>query len=94
MTGANKMSAETVLDRKRLVSESDSFGSRSTSDPIVPDEWTYFCVEDVSWCGNDVTVIYDKTGERYGLGKGYKVIACGETVHESAAPERCFTYAR
>ena len=52
-------------------------------DPIVPADWEYFCVEDVKWHGKDVTIVYDKTGERYGLGKGYKVFLHGKLVFSS-----------
>lgn len=57
-------------------------------DPIVPDNWDYFCVEDVNWRGNNLTVIYDKTGKKYDLGKGYKVILNGNTVYENENVER------
>lgn len=56
-------------------------------DPIVPEEWEYFCVENVLWRGKNVTVLYDKNGDRYGMGEGFKVIINGETVHASAEIE-------
>jgi hypothetical protein len=52
-------------------------------DPIVPEEWEYFCVENVTWQGHDLTVIYDKTGEKYGIGAGYKVILDGKLIFEN-----------
>ncbi|MBQ8550494.1 MAG: hypothetical protein IJ426_04055 [Clostridia bacterium] len=53
-----------------------------TVDPIVPDEWDFFCVEDVRWQGRDVTVLYDKTGDKYGKGKGLTVYINGvPTAH-------------
>ncbi len=57
-------------------------------DPIVPEDWEYFCVEDVRWRGKDLTVIYDKTGERYGHGAGFMVVLDGEIIFKSDSIEK------
>ena len=42
--------------------------------PLVPDGyWDYFCIANVYCRGNYISVIYDKTGRQYGLGKGFRV---------------------
>ena len=41
--------------------------------PLVPDSWSWFCLEDIPYHGYQVTVLYDKSGTRYGMGAG---IAC------------------
>jgi len=42
------------------------------SDPIIPDDWDYFCVTGLF--KEKATIVYDKTGQHYGLGKGLFVI--------------------
>jgi len=42
--------------------------------PLIPDDWDYFCLENISYKGHKITIIYDKTGQRFNLGKGLKVI--------------------
>ena len=54
-----------------------------TVNPIVPDNWDYFCVEDVRWQGKDITVVYDKTGEKYGRGIGLSVFCDGALAAHS-----------
>lgn len=44
-----------------------------TVSPRIPEEWDYFRVENLWICGNCYTITYDKTGERYGAGKGLQV---------------------
>jgi hypothetical protein len=46
--------------------------------PLVPDgAWDYFCLDGVLYHGLNITVLYDKTGQRYGKGKGLQVLADG-----------------
>src|SRR5206468_3941477 len=33
--------------------------------PLVPDSWEYFCLEDVGYRGHLVTIVWDKSGARY-----------------------------
>ena len=40
-------------------------------------------MENVLGRGKNVTVFYDKNGDRYGMGEGFKVIINGEIVHAS-----------
>lgn len=56
-------------------------------DPIVPDDWEYFCVEDVRLAENSLTLVYDKTGDRYNKGCGFTVFKNGERV--ASAPKPC-----
>ncbi|CAG2115456.1 unnamed protein product, partial [Medioppia subpectinata] len=52
-------------------------------DPLVPKTWSYFSVENLLYRGNNITVIYDSTGERYGSGKGMRVyVNDHEMVHK------------
>ncbi len=49
--------------------------------PLLPDEtWDYFCLDGISYHGRTLTIFYDKTGERYGKGKGLRVLADGKEI--------------
>ena len=45
---------------------------RITADPIIPADWEYFCVTNLT--EKDIAVVYDRTGERYGLGAGLHIL--------------------
>ena len=46
------------------------------------DDLDYLCLENIRISKSLVTVVYDKTGERYGLGKGLKLYVDGELIGE------------
>ncbi|KAI5861539.1 Six-hairpin glycosidase-like protein [Durotheca rogersii] len=48
--------------------------------PIVPENWTYFAIENVPYHGHLVTVLYDQQGSRYKVGKGLTVFVDGRWV--------------
>ncbi len=49
--------------------------------PLVPQgTWDYFCLDRVPYHGREVTILYDKTGEKYQRGAGLRVFADGEEV--------------
>ena len=55
--------------------EGDSF----TVYPLVPeDEWDWFCLDGIPFRNHNLTVMYDRTGRRYGRGKGLKVYSDGK----------------
>ena len=39
--------------------------------PMLPDEWSYCRLEKIKCQGKDLSIIYDKTGEKYHQEKGY-----------------------
>jgi len=52
--------------------------------PLVPkDEWDYFCLDQLSYGGKKITIIYDKDGTRYGKGSGLKLYVDNEEVGSS-----------
>jgi hypothetical protein len=54
-------------------------------DPLVPpDAWDWFCLDGVPYHGRSLTVIWDRTGERYGRGAGLSVWVDGHEVVRSA----------
>lgn len=57
--------------------------------PLVPEgTWDYFCLDRVLYNGRSLTIIYDKTGHRYGQGKGLLVLADGRHVAGSQLLQR------
>jgi hypothetical protein len=50
--------------------------------PLVPESWDYFCLEDAAYHGRLVTIFFDRTGTRYGKGAGLRVLIDGvEAAH-------------
>ena len=57
--------------------------------PLLPDGvWDYFCLDNVRYHGQSVTILYDKTGQRYGKGKGLQVLADGQRIAGSDSLQR------
>ena len=54
--------------------------------PLVPaDAWDYFCLDQIRYHGHWLTILYDKTGERYHHGKGMRVFADGKEIASSVS---------
>ncbi|MDT0677562.1 MGH1-like glycoside hydrolase domain-containing protein [Autumnicola musiva] len=52
--------------------------------PLVPeDQWDYFCLDNVLYHGDILTIIWDKTGDKYNKGKGLKIFRNGEEIASS-----------
>ena len=46
--------------------------------PLVPEsQWDWFCLDGVPYHGRSLTVLWDKTGARFGRGKGLQVLVDG-----------------
>jgi hypothetical protein len=49
--------------------------------PLVPEgHMEYFCLDNVRYHGCDLTILWDKTGKRYGRGSGLRVLADGVEI--------------
>ena len=49
--------------------------------PLLPDDtWDWFCLDRVPYHGRMLTILYDRSGERYGKGKGLRVFADGDEI--------------
>jgi len=46
-------------------------------DPLAPAGWNYFALDDVSYRGHRLSIIWDKDGSRYGKGAGLRVLTDG-----------------
>lgn len=62
-------------------------GLRPNADNVVkvnpllpPDTWDYFCLDNLPYHGRRLTIIWDKTGERYGKGAGLKLFSDGREI--------------
>jgi hypothetical protein len=52
--------------------------------PLVPDgTWEYFCLDDILYHGQTLTILYDKSGSRYHLGSGLQILVDGVQVAKS-----------
>jgi hypothetical protein len=56
--------------------------------PLVPADWDYFALDGIAYRGHDVAVAWDRSGRRYGRGKGLLVFVDGRRVASAAAIER------
>jgi hypothetical protein len=54
--------------------------NRIEVNPLVPADWKYFALDDVTYHGRDVSVVWDKTGAKYGKGKGLMLFVDGKKV--------------
>ena len=46
--------------------------------PLIPDNWDWFCLDRVLYHEKEITIVWDKTGEKYKKGKGLMVFIDGE----------------
>ena len=46
--------------------------------PLIPDNWDWFCLDRILYHEKEITIIWDKTGEKYKKGKGLMVFIDGE----------------
>ena len=54
-------------------------------DPLLPaGTWPWFCLDGVSYHGRSLTISWDETGERYGHGKGLRVLLDGNEIGRRA----------
>jgi len=54
-------------------------------DPLLPAEaWDWFCLDRVRYHGHEVSIVWDRTGERYGRGAGLSVYVDGRLAGRRA----------
>ncbi len=56
--------------------------------PLAPDSWEYFALDDVSYHGHRVSILWDKQGTRYQRGTGFQVLVDGVVAARSEKLER------
>lgn len=52
--------------------------------PLIPEDWTYFCLDGVKYHGHYLTIIYDKDGQKYHQGKGLMIFVDGKPYKQNA----------
>jgi hypothetical protein len=48
--------------------------------PLAPSTWDYFALDDVRYHGRNMSILWDRNGTRYGLGKGLQLRVDGKTI--------------
>ena len=66
-----------------LIGLKPQLDNRLVIQPLVPDEWDWFCLDKISYHGKELTIVWDRDGSQYGLGKGYQVVYAGALVFSS-----------
>lgn len=57
--------------------------------PLIPaDKWDWFCLDKVLYHGHNITILWDKNGDRYFKGKGLILFVDGREVGRSASLQR------
>lgn len=52
--------------------------------PLVPEgKWDWFCLDNVAYKGHTVTILWDKTGKKYGKGAGLTLLVDGKKAAHS-----------
>jgi hypothetical protein len=52
--------------------------------PLIPQgQWNWFMLDKVSYHGHNITIVWDKTGTKYGAGKGMFIYADGKKITQS-----------
>jgi len=57
-------------------------------DPLIPESWDYFCLDDVIYHGNQVSIVWDRYGTKYNAGKGLQVFSNGISIASSPTVEK------
>ncbi len=53
--------------------------------PLLPgNTWDWFCLDNIPYHGQVLTVLWDKTGSKFGKGQGFQVLVNGQQVARSA----------
>jgi hypothetical protein len=64
-----------------LVGVKPAAGNKLVIAPLIPaGSWDWFCLDNLSYHGHNLTVLWDKTGKHYNKGKGFRVFADGRLV--------------
>ena len=56
--------------------------------PLVPADWSYFCLDRIRYHGRELTILFDQSGTHYGRGRGLRVLADGKEIAAAKNVER------
>ena len=60
--------------------------------PLIPDSWDYFCLDEAIVHGHSVSVVWDRTGTRYNKGVGLNILSDGKAIASSPTLTRLVAY--
>ena len=66
-----------------LVGLRPSIDNELTVNPLVPDSWNWFCLDNILYKGHLITILWDRDGEKYSKGKGLRIFNNGKLVAKS-----------
>ena len=53
--------------------------------PLLPDgKWDWFCLDNIRYHGHTLSIVWDKNGNRYHVGKGLRIFVDGKEVGSSS----------
>lgn len=57
--------------------------------PLIPNNtWDWFCLDNILYHGRIITIMWDKTGRKYGKGKGLRIFANGKEIAKAHSLHR------
>lgn len=59
--------------------------------PLIPAEWEYFSLENIAYCGKNVSLFFDRDGNHFEYGKGLTVVVDDVPVIRNAADSEVLT---
>ena len=62
--------------------------------PLIPADWDYFALSDITFVNRKLSVIFDRNGKKYNYGKGLFILEDGKVVASSPAGEKLILPAR
>ena len=71
-----------------LVGLTTSAGDSVGVEPLVPDHWDFFALDDVYYHGHYISVLWDRYGTRYQHGKGLFILADGNVIAHAPKLEK------
>jgi hypothetical protein len=72
-----------------LIGIQPSMGNTLTVNPLIPDDyWDWFCLDHVKYHDKNITIIWDKDGQKYKEGQGFSIFVNGELKYNSKTIEK------
>lgn len=72
-----------------LIGIQPSMGNSLIVNPLIPDYyWDWFCLDHVKYHDTDISVVWDKNGQKYMKGQGFSIFVNGELKHNSKTIEK------
>ena len=66
-----------------LVGLRPSLDNLLTVNPLIPDSWDWFCLDNILYKGHLITILWDRNGEKYKRGKGLRIYDQGKLIAKS-----------